>query len=112
MVATTASTMPGEVYLLRKIMLKTRDLLRVFSPAYSKHSLEHHHLQGDKTTPTHEHVIPSIRENATNATEGIGTNLSKVLLSFVDKPDLSGHVLLPDSSLGVSFVVRSQATNR
>ncbi|KAL7542746.1 hypothetical protein ACHAXR_012050 [Thalassiosira sp. AJA248-18] len=35
---TTTSVMPGEVYLLRKQILKTRDLLDVFSPVYSKHS--------------------------------------------------------------------------
>lgn len=35
---TTTSVMPGEVYALRKTMLKTRDLLDVFSPVYSTHS--------------------------------------------------------------------------
>ncbi|KAL9184714.1 hypothetical protein ACHAXT_012684 [Thalassiosira profunda] len=34
----TTSVMPGDVYLLRKTMLKTRDLFDVFSPVYAKHS--------------------------------------------------------------------------
>mmetsp|Transcript_40747 Transcript_40747/g.85599 ORF Transcript_40747/g.85599 Transcript_40747/m.85599 type:complete len:736 (+) Transcript_40747:73-2280(+) len=34
----TTSLMPGEVYLLREQMLKTRDLLDIFSPVYFKHS--------------------------------------------------------------------------
>ena len=32
------SVMPNEVYILRKTILKTRDLFDVFSPVYSKHS--------------------------------------------------------------------------
>jgi len=34
----STSVMPEQVYLLRKTMLKTRDLFDVFSPVYSKHS--------------------------------------------------------------------------
>ena len=34
----STSVMPDQVYLLRKTMLKTRDLFDVFSPVYSKHS--------------------------------------------------------------------------
>jgi len=50
---TTTSVMPSEIYLLRKTILKTRDLFDVFSPVYSKHSSLDDYEQGDETSREH-----------------------------------------------------------
>lgn len=45
---TSTSVLPGEVWVLRKTILKTRDLFDVFSPVYPKHTKNHHISKEDE----------------------------------------------------------------